>query len=73
MSLALAAMTLFGCEKIEVGEGDMSDAGNQNTSHLNALTVKTRGVVTFDDSESSSTGKISYPVYIYAFDSKNNV
>lgn len=71
MSLALAAMTLFGCEKIEVGEGDMSDAGNQNTSHLNALTVKTRGVVTFDDGESSSTGKISYPVYIYAFDSKN--
>lgn len=71
ISLAFAALMLFGCETIEVGEGDMSDEGNQNTSQLNALAVKTRGVVTFDDGESSSTEKISYPVYIYAFDSKN--
>lgn len=68
--LMSAVMLLGSCERITIESGEPDSEADQASS-LNEFAVKTRGVVTYDEKAGETKEKVSYPVYLYAFDSRN--
>lgn len=69
MVCVMLAIALLGCERLAM---DLEDAGDNSPNAIGAnyLGIKTRGVTTRDAETGSSTEKVSYPVYVYAFNEK---